>query len=195
MQKNLSYVSMLGIIIGTLFLDQLTKYVIKVSMNLGESVPVLGNFFRITYVENPGMAFGVRIQNGTLFSALSIIAALLVFYYLVRLRKGGWVLQTALSLIAAGAIGNLLDRFLYGKVVDFLDFEFFDIHIPAFNLLGLHFPGYDMTRWPVFNVADSAVTIGMIFLIGYIAFIGDPLKKLSYGPAKEDEEISDNKQA
>ena len=194
MQKNLSYASMLGIIVGTLFLDQITKYIIKSSMNLGESIPVIGNFFRITYVENPGMAFGVRIQNGTLFSVLSIVAALLVFYYLVRLRNGGWVLQTALSLIAAGAIGNLLDRFLYGKVVDFLDFEFFDISIPAFNVLGFHFNGYSMTRWPVFNIADSAVTIGMIFLIGYILFMGDPLKNL-YHTAEEKPDSQQNTQA
>ena len=185
---------MLGIIVGTLFLDQITKYVIKSSMHVGQSIRVIGNFFRITYVENPGMAFGVRIQNGTLFSVLSIVAALLVFYYLIRLRNGGWILQTALSLIAAGAIGNLMDRFLYGKVVDFLDFEFFDISIPTFNVLGLHFSGYSMTRWPVFNIADSSVTIGMIALIGYIAFVGDPLKNL-YHTAEEKPNSSGNTQA
>ncbi len=187
MQKRLSYVFMLGVIFFTLFLDQITKYIIKSSMSLGESIPVLGNFFRITFVENPGMAFGVRIQNGTLFSLLSIGAALLVFYYLVRLRNESWALQTALSLIAAGAIGNLLDRFIYGKVVDFLDFEFFDISIPAFHFLGFNFYGYSMTRWPVFNIADSAVTIGMILLIAYIILVGDPLKNLSYPHRKNDE--------
>ncbi len=195
MRKSLSYISMSAIILGTLLLDQITKYIIKTNMHLGESIPVLGNFFRITYVENPGMAFGVRIQNGTLFSALSVFAAILVFYYLIRLRKGGWVLQTALSLIAAGAIGNLMDRFLYGKVVDFLDFEFFDISIPAFNLLGVHFNGYSMTRWPVFNVADSAVTIGMLFLIAYIAFIGDPLKNLTYGSSANENSPSEKSEA
>ena len=190
MQKRLSYGAMTAIILGTLLLDQVSKYIIKTNMHLGQSIPVLGNFFRITYVENPGMAFGVRIQNGTLFSTLSIIAALLVFYYLFRLRKGGWVLQSALSLIAAGAIGNLLDRFLYGKVVDFLDFEFFDISIPAFRIFGFNFSGYNMTRWPVFNVADSAVTIGMMLLIAYILFWGDPLKNLTYGPSEENVDSS-----
>ena len=186
-QKSLSYGVMMVVIVATLFLDQLTKYIIKSSMTLGESIPVLGNFFRITYVENPGMAFGIRIENPTTFAVVSIFAALLVFYYLYRLRKQGWVLQTALSLIAAGAIGNLLDRFLYGKVVDFLDFEFFDVSIPPFKFLSLHFPGYSMTRWPVFNVADSAVTIGMILLIGYILLEGDPLKNLYHSEGEKAE--------
>lgn len=180
MQKKLSYPIMVGIIVAVILLDQITKYIIKTNMSLGESIPVLGNFFCITYVENPGMAFGVRISNPILFSALSIFAALLVFYYLYRLRNEGWLIQSALSLIAAGAIGNLVDRFVHGKVVDFFDVEFFDISIPAFSLFGIHFPGYSLTRWPVFNVADSAVTIGMIILIFYIIFIGDPLKNLNY---------------
>ena len=60
-------------------------------------------------------------------------------------------------------------------MVDFLDFEFFDIFIPSFQVLGFHFSGYSMTRWPVFNVADMAVSGGMIILIAYIILIGDPL--------------------
>jgi len=180
MRKKLSYSMMAGIIVAVIFLDQITKYIIRTNMSLGESIPVLGNFFCITYVENPGMAFGVRISNPILFSALSIFAAMLVFYYLYRLRNEGWLIQSALSLIAAGAIGNLVDRFIHGKVVDFFDVEFFDISIPTFSIFGIHFPGYSLTRWPVFNVADSAVTIGMIILIFYIIFIGDPLKNLNY---------------
>ncbi|MHB2155771.1 signal peptidase II [Calditrichota bacterium GD2] len=180
MEKRLSFKTMGGIIVLVIILDQITKYIIKTNMRLGESIPVLGNFFCITYVENPGMAFGIRVSNPVVFSALSIFAAALVFYYLFRLRNEGWLIQTALSLIAAGAIGNLLDRFIHGKVVDFLDVEFFDISIPAFRFLSLEFPGYSMTRWPVFNVADSAVTVGMTILIFYIIFIGDPLKNLEY---------------
>ncbi len=187
MKKNLSYTTMLAIIVGVLVLDQWTKYIIKSSMQLGQSIPVLGKFFCITYVENPGMAFGIRIENTLLFSALSITAALLVFYYLFRLRNEGWLLQSALSLIAAGAIGNLLDRFIRGKVVDFLDFEFFDIIIPPFDFLGLHFSGYSLTRWPVFNVADSAVTVGMIILIFYLIFVGDPLKNLPFPGEKPEQ--------
>jgi len=177
MKRSLSPAVMAIIIVVVLMLDQITKYWIKTGMYLGQSYPVIGNFFRITYVENPGMAFGVRVENVYLFFGLSLLAAVLVFYYLYKLRNDGWIVQTSLSLIAAGAIGNLLDRFIYGKVIDFLDFEFFDISIPSFHLLFWHFPGYSMTRWPVFNVADSSVFVGMVVLIIYLIVLGDPLKE------------------
>lgn len=179
MNKNFPSYIMIIIIVVLVILDQITKYIIKTSMMVGDSFTVIGDFFRITFVENPGMAFGVHIGNPFIFLGLSLVAAGLVFYYLFRLRKQSWMLQTALSLIAAGAIGNLTDRLLYGKVVDFLDFEFIDVFIPAFNLLGVHFSGYSMTRWPVFNVADSSVTVGMVVIIAYLIFIGDPLNESS----------------
>lgn len=166
----------MGIIIaGVLVLDQLTKYLTKEYMQLGQSIPVLGNFFKLTYVENPGMAFGMRINNSIIFMGLSIIAAIMVFYYLFRFRKHEWPIQAALSLISAGAIGNLVDRFMYGKVVDFFDVEFFDITIPPFGLLGMQCSGYSMDRWPVFNIADSAVSVGMVMIFLYLILFGDPL--------------------
>jgi len=164
------------IILAVLILDQVSKYYIKTSMYLGQQISVIGDFFKITYVENPGMAFGIQLGNPVVFFGLSILAAILVFYYLYRLRHETWPLQLALSWITAGALGNLSDRFLRGKVVDMFDFEFFDIHIPAFNIFSVHFSGYDMLRWPVFNVADMAVSGGMMILIAYIIFVGDPLK-------------------
>lgn len=178
----------MGLIIFLVFiLDQVTKYITKTSMSLGQSFPVLGDLFRITYVENPEMAFSVRIGNSSLFMGLSIFAMILVFYYLYRLRNDGWVLQSALSLITAGAIGNIVDRVLYGRVIDFLDFEFFDVAIPAFQFLVVNFPGYSMTRWPVFNVADSAVTVGMFFIFTYLILYGDPLKKVSAPPEPQND--------
>ncbi len=188
-KKSFSIFWMAAIIVLVLILDQVTKYIIKTSMYLGESFPVWGDFFRITYVENPGMAFGFRFSNSTLFMVLSIVAGILVLYYLYRIRNESWVLQLALSWITAGAIGNLLDRFIYGRVVDFLDFEFWDISIPSFDVLGLHFSGYAMTRWPVFNVADMAVSGGMIILITYILFVGDPIKQVS-GKSTESSHVS-----
>lgn len=176
MQKNMPSIFMILIIISIIILDQVTKYIIKVSMYLGESITVLGDFFRITYVENPGMACGVRLGNPVIFLGLSLFAAGLVFYYLYKLRNKGWPLQLALSFISAGAIGNLVDRFLYGKVVDFLDFDFINISIPAFNFLGFNFTGFYLDRWYVFNIADSSVSVGMIIILLYLAFVGDPLK-------------------
>lgn len=167
------------IILAVLILDQVTKYIIKTNMFLGQQIPVIGDFFKITYVENPGMAFGIHMDNSVVFLGLSIVAAILVFYYLYRLRNETWPLQLALAWITAGALGNLSDRFIRGSVVDMFDFEFFDIHIPSFNIFSFHFSGYDMLRWPVFNVADMAVSGGMIILIAYILLVGDPLKTAS----------------
>jgi len=175
--KKFSILQISLIITGILVLDQLTKFITKVNMEIGDKIPVIGNFFQFTYVENPGMAFGIRIDNTVLFLVLSLFAAALVFYYLYKLRNEAWPLQLAISMIAAGAIGNLTDRFIRGSVVDFLDFEFFDVYIPAFQFLGMSFNGYSMTRWPVFNVADMAVSIGMIIIFAFIIFKGDPLEQ------------------
>ncbi len=158
-------------------LDQITKLLVKgfsiggitiPGMQLYESIPVLGDFLRITYVENPGMAFGIEFGEGKIFlTFLSIAIAIAVFWYLWRLDDSApVVLKIALMLILAGAIGNLIDRIFYGvlfgeaplfygKVVDFIDVEF-----PDFTLFGKHF-----TRWPVFNIADSCVTIGILLLL------------------------------
>jgi signal peptidase II len=179
MNKNFSLFHTVTIILTVVGLDQITKYIAKTNMILGESIQIINSFFQFTYVENPGMAFGLRIENTALFMGLSIIAAGLVFYYLYVLRNEVWQLQFAIAMIAAGAIGNLSDRFIRGSVVDFLDFEFFDILIPQFQIFGYEFAGYSMTRWPVFNVADMAVSGGMILIFSYILLKGDPLKKPS----------------
>jgi len=161
-------------IITVVVLDQLSKYIIKSTMNLYDSFSVLGDFFRITYIENAGMAFGVQMQNKVLFTILSVAAAVIVLIYLIRLPKERFIFRFSLALIMGGAIGNLIDRIFFGRVVDFLDVEFFDISLPAFNFWFIDFPGYSMTRWPVFNVADSAVTIGMIFIAWFIVFQKNP---------------------
>ena len=158
-------------------LDQISKYVIKSTMYLYESIDFLGNFFKITYIENPGMAFGIQMGSKFWFTFLSIAAATIVLIYLIRLPNEKFLFRFALALILGGAIGNLIDRLLAGRVVDFLDVEFFDISLPAFNFLFVNFPGYELTRWPVFNVADSAVTCGMILIAWQILSQKSPMKE------------------
>jgi signal peptidase II len=160
-KKSVILYSLVAVIV---LLDQITKYVVKSTMHLYQSIEVIGNFLRLTYIENPGMAFGIQFENKFWFTVLSVLAAAIVVIYLVRMANERFVFRFSLALILGGAIGNLIDRLLYGRVVDFVDVEFFDISLPAFNFLVFEFPGYDMTRWPVFNVADSAVTCGMILL-------------------------------
>jgi len=166
----------IAVIASVVAIDQVTKFIVKKLMNLRDSIGIIGDFFQFTYIENPGMAFGLQMENKILFTLLSIGAAIVVFIYLYRMRNEKMMLVLALSFIMGGAIGNLIDRLFYGRVVDFLDFEFFDISIPQFNFLFIDFPGFDLTRWPIFNIADSSVTIGMIIITWMIFFVKDTPK-------------------
>lgn len=159
------------ILFVTLFviiLDQVTKIIINKSMHLYQSFPVLGDFFRITYVENTGMAFGIRVGHGGFFTVFAVIASLAIMFYLFKMKGEKFIARFSMAMILGGAIGNLWDRIVRGSVVDFLDVEFFDIHIPAFQFTFFDFPGYSLTRWPVFNVADIAITVGMLLLFIFI---------------------------
>jgi signal peptidase II len=137
-------------------------------MYYGESISVIGNFFKITFIENPGMAFG--FNPGSDFklwiSVFSLIASVGLIVYLYVVRNKSLSLRIALAMILGGAVGNLIDRTFYGiiykyapafygKVVDFFDFDFFN-----FAIFGR---SYD--RWPIFNIADASVTIGVIILV------------------------------
>lgn len=137
-------------------------------MSLGQMIPVIDDFFRITFVENPGMAFGYDPGDSfkLMISIFSLIASIGLIYYLFVIKDKSWSLRFAIALIIGGAVGNLIDRtfyglfynyapIFYGKVVDFFDFNFFN-----FTLFGR---SYD--RWPVFNIADASVTIGVLILI------------------------------
>ena len=124
--------------------DQISKTVIRSTMTLYESITVIPGFFHLTYITNDGMAFGINFPFGIyIFSAISIILTIILFYYLWTIRYESILIRSGVAMILAGAIGNLIDRLLLGEVVDFLDFMIGDLH------------------WYVFNFADSYVTIGM----------------------------------
>ena len=124
--------------------DQISKTVIRSTMTLYESITVISGFFHLTYITNDGMAFGINFPFGIyIFSAISIILTIILFYYLWTIRYESILIRSGVAMILAGAIGNLIDRLFLGEVVDFLDFMIGDLH------------------WYVFNLADSYVTIGM----------------------------------
>lgn len=134
--------------------DQISKYLIRSQMEVFESIPVIQNFFHITYVTNNGMAFGINFPGGFfIFTGASMLMTLILFYYLWTERNGHIFLRLALALILGGALGNLIDRLYFGSVVDFLDFIFGSYH------------------WYIFNVADSAVTVGMGIYLVFILFV------------------------
>ncbi len=142
----------LWITVGVVILDQITKLWVKSRFYYGESIDVVGSVLKFTYIENPGMAFGIRFAGPWFFTIFSAIASVIIFVLLYRMRHEALTGRIALSLVLGGAIGNLIDRSLYGRVVDFIDV------------------GIGTTRWPVFNLADSAVTVGMILLIALMIF-------------------------
>lgn len=167
----------LWVTFGIVAVDQVTKMLVKgihipalgidfEGMRYGYSTPVLGDFFRLTYIENPGMAFGFDPGAKLFFTLFSILLTIGILYYLLKAKDEPAVTRASLAMILGGAIGNLIDRtfygvlfqdapLFYGRVVDFLDVDFFDVNIF----------GYSLSRWPVFNIADSAVTIGIVLLL------------------------------
>ncbi|MCI0329651.1 MAG: signal peptidase II [candidate division Zixibacteria bacterium] len=161
-----SYRAYFFIVLSIWILDRLTKWLVKKNFELGESASVLGNFFLLTYVENKGGAFGIQLGGSTFYFVASVVVVGYILAYLWRHPEDGRLSRISLALILGGAFGNLYDRALYGSVTDFFDFEFLDI--PPFHLGPLHFSGLE--RWPVFNIADSAVTMGIILLLASSVF-------------------------
>jgi len=139
----------LGLSSFLLILDQLTKVIAKNSLFEGVSQPVT-SFLNWTLVYNSGAAFSFLAQAGGwqrwFFTGVGIIAALIMIW-LIRKNAHQTIFSLALSLVLSGAIGNVIDRIIYGAVVDFVD---------------VHYIGW---HWPAFNIADSAITIGVILLI------------------------------
>ena len=126
--------------------DQISKYWVRHAMLAGESLPIIKNVFHLSLVFNRGVAFGM-FKQGSMFFILVALAAIVVIFVNLKFKSGfyknNWLQKYSLLLILAGATGNLIDRLVFGYVIDFLDFRF----------------------WPVFNIADSAITIGACILV------------------------------
>ena len=148
----------LGLVSGcVIFIDQITKFIIKINLSLYDNIIVIEKFFNITHILNPGGAFGFLSTQSPeirkfIFLFMSSIVSLFVLWFYKKCASNSVFLSYGLALIFGGAVGNLIDRFKYGKVVDFLDFYIGSLH------------------WPAFNVADSAISIGMGILIYHILF-------------------------
>jgi len=140
-----------GIVVA---LDQATKRVASGRLDLGESVSVLGDMIRLTLVHNTGAAFGLFPGSRMPFIVVSVVAICVVLYLFLRETYRSVMNRVLLGCILGGAIGNLVDRVRLGWVVDFIDV------------------GFGAARWPVFNVADSAVTIGVLLLAWNLARSG-----------------------
>jgi len=173
----------LRVIFLTFFLviiDQVSKLFIKglnipflgishKGMDYGSSINIIGNFFRLTYIENPGMAFGIELGGKLFLSLFTIFATILIIYFIYKNRNQSLYLRISLAFILGGAIGNMIDRtfygiaygyapLFYGKVVDFFHFD-----IPDFRIFSK-----TVYTWPIFNFADIWVSLGfLLIVIGY----------------------------
>lgn len=143
------------IVTSIVVLDQTTKFLATKLLHLNTPVAIIKDFFYFTLVRNRGAAFG-NFQNQLFFLILITIFAIVLIFYNLRDKKNSLIFKLALSLILGGAIGNLIDRLRFGFVIDFLDFKV----------------------WPVFNLADSAITIAAILLAWEILFKKDVSRDL-----------------
>jgi signal peptidase II len=137
-----------GIALIIFLIDQGVKYLVATRMELYEQIPVIGNFFLITSHRNRGAAFGILEGQRWLFIVITIVVVIGIVWYLRKTVKAGQkLLPVALSLVLGGAVGNFLDRAISGEVVDFAQFNF------------------GSYTFPIFNVADSAIVIGVALII------------------------------
>lgn len=134
-----------GVAILTLVVDRVSKWLVMASLRLGESwnpVAALERYVSLTYVTNTGAVFGLFPDYGGIFMVIAVVVVAAIILYYRHLPGDQWLVQTSLGLQLGGAVGNLIDRLRYGHVIDFIDFKV----------------------WPVFNVADSAIVVGVAIL-------------------------------
>ncbi len=129
--------------LAVVVLDQFSKYIVVENMSLGESIPIIEEVFHLTYILNPGAAFGMFAHNRLFFIAIAVIVIGIIIWARREILASPWEVKAGCGLFLGGAIGNLIDRARQGLVIDFFDFRI----------------------WPVFNIADIAICIGVGLII------------------------------
>lgn len=143
--RPFSFGVLLGVAVLVLALDQLTKAWVMVALpeaGWWSPLPGLWRILRITHITNSGAAFGIFPNQGNFFILVAVVVAVAIVLYYRYLPTGGWLVRLSLGLQLGGAMGNLIDRLRYGYVVDFIDIGF----------------------WPIFNLADLSIVVGVIIL-------------------------------
>ncbi len=155
--RDFTMLKWLWLSLVAVILDQGSKFAITSSMQLYQSIQIMPHF-NLTYVHNTGAAFSFLSEAGGwqrwFFAGLALVISVVIAVWLARLKQHETLLAVALSLVLGGAIGNLIDRLAYGYVIDFLDVY------------------YQTWHWPAFNIADSAITLGVILMLVESFFLG-----------------------
>ena len=129
-----------------ILIDQLSKFFVRTNFQLNQSIPIINNIFHLTYINNTGAGFGILKSQALILIFISVAVIGIILYNFDKIKNNETLLQILAGFVLGGTIGNLIDRLAYGHVIDFLDFQI----------------------WPIFNFADSFVTIGVIGLIIYL---------------------------
>ena len=148
--KNREYIYKLTCIF--LIIDQLIKFIISHTLKLYQSIPIIKNFFSITYVQNTGAAFSILEDNTSFLIIISVIFIILLDRYIKKEESYNIITSISLGMLMGGIFGNLLDRIIYHSVIDFLDFNIFSY------------------SFPIFNFADICITVG-IFIYAIALFL------------------------
>jgi signal peptidase II len=139
--------------LGLLIADQAVKHLVRTTMVQGQSIPIIENIFHITYIENPGAAFGILANQRMLFLILTAVIVGVMIYLYCSLSNKKSLTAVSLGIVVSGAIGNFIDRFMQGTVTDFLDFRI----------------------WPIFNIADIAICVGLALICYFIIIKGEDI--------------------
>ena len=143
MKVHRKYFTVFSVAIVAVLVDQFLKLFVRNNLKLGESVPVIENIFHLTYITNKGSAFGFFKDFNFILVIISFVVLIVIAHYLRGVKEKERIEQVLFGLLFGGVVGNLIDRLVLGSVVDFLDFRI----------------------WPIFNIADSAITVGVIGLV------------------------------
>lgn len=139
---------MLLLVLFIILLDQIIKYFVSTNMFLGQSIPVLPQIFHLTYIQNPGAAFGILENQCYLFILIAAVLIVAVIYFYKKIIQLSKLFQVGIALLFGGAIGNMIDRIFIGRVIDYMDFRI----------------------WPVFNLADIAIVSGCAIIAFNLLF-------------------------
>lgn len=137
---------LISFFIFCLALDQITKFYIEAHMVIGEQISIIPHYFYLTYIKNPGAAFGLLANFQILFIIIAILILSLYIFYIKKILKYKMIYRLGITMVVAGAIGNMIDRVRINYVIDF----------------------FDLKVWPIFNVADIFICIGSVIVIYYI---------------------------
>ncbi|MFN3597762.1 MAG: signal peptidase II [Rubricoccaceae bacterium] len=180
----------LWVTLAILLADQATKVLVRLTMYPGESIPVVGQFFRLTFTENPGMAFGLELGSKLFLTLFSVIATFLIVLYLWHVRRAPFGYRLALACILGGAAGNVIDRvfyglvwgygpLFYGNVVDFIHLDVWRGFLPAWvPLVG----GSFFALFPIGNIADLAIIAGVVLVLLYQGPFHDQIRAEAVAP-------------